>query len=67
MMTGTIKRIMDKGFGFIGVEGRDKDVFFHANDLVDVDFNSLKEGDAVTFEIEEGSRGPQAVKVTLVA
>lgn len=67
MQTGTIKRIMDKGFGFIGVEGRDKDIFFHANEVVDTDFASLKEGDTVTFEMEDSPRGPQAVKVTLVA
>jgi CspA family cold shock protein len=67
MQTGTIKRIMDKGFGFIGVEGNEKDTFFHANEVVDTDFASLKEGDTVTFEMEDSDRGPQAVKVTLVA
>ena len=56
---------MDKGFGFIGVEGQDKDVFFHAKQLVDVEFNSLKVGDAVTFEIEDSPRGPQAINVAL--
>jgi len=64
-MQGTIKRIMDKGFGFIGVEGQEKDVFFHANELVDVEFADLKEGTAVTFEIEDAPRGPQAVQVKL--
>lgn len=67
MMTGTIARIMDKGFGFIKVEGRDKDVFFHANEVEGTDFASLKEGDNVTFELEDTNRGPQAVKVTLAA
>jgi cold shock protein len=62
-MTGTVKRIMEKGFGFIEVEGQEKDVFFHANEVLDEAFNTLQEGDTVTFELEDTPRGPQAVKV----
>ena len=65
MATGTItKLISDKNFGFIKREGEDKDLFFHANELVDVDFSSLNEGDNLTFEVEDGEKGPNAVKVS---
>ena len=66
METGTIARVTDRGFGFISREGEDKDLFFHSNELAEgVDFNSLEEGTAVTFEVEEGQKGLNAVKVTL--
>ncbi|MBV9159336.1 MAG: cold shock domain-containing protein [Candidatus Kaiserbacteria bacterium] len=64
MQEGTIARLTDKGFGFIKVEGREKDVFFHSNELVGVTFNELKEGDKVTFEIADGPKGPNAIKVS---
>lgn len=67
MQQGTIARVTDKGFGFIKREGQDKDLFFHAADLVDVEFNDLKEGEAVSFEEAEGDRGPKAVNVQRVA
>ena len=62
-MKGTIKKLTDKGFGFITVEGMGKDLFFHSNSLVGVSFNELHEGDAVTFESEESAKGPNAVNV----
>jgi cold shock protein len=62
-MTGTIKRVTDKGFGFIAPDGGDKDVFFHMSSLVGVDFNDLREGDKVSFETEESDKGPRAVNV----
>ena len=61
--TGTVARIMDKGYGFISVEGQEKDLFFHMNSLVGVNFDDLREGDAVTFELENGPKGPAAVNV----
>jgi cold shock protein len=64
MKEGTIARITDRGFGFIASEGEEKDIFFHSNDLVGVEFNDLKEGDAVTFEVADGPKGPSAVKVS---
>ena len=62
-MTGTIKRLTDKGFGFIAIEGEEKDLFFHTSALVDVTFEELAEGDAVTFETEDSDKGPRAVNV----
>ena len=66
MQTGTIARIMDKGFGFISVEGSDKDLFFHSNELQNVAFDNLKEGDKVEFEVAESDKGPNAVNVSRV-
>ncbi len=66
MNEGTIARLTDRGYGFISREGEEKDLFFHSNELVDVEFNDLKEGDKVTFEVAEGPKGPNATKVSLV-
>ncbi|HTE48737.1 cold-shock protein [Candidatus Nomurabacteria bacterium CG10_big_fil_rev_8_21_14_0_10_35_16] len=62
-MTGTIKRLTDKGFGFITGEGLAKDLFFHSNSLVGVTFDELKEGDTVSFETEESPKGLNATNV----
>ena len=62
-MTGTIKKLTDKGFGFITGEGLAKDLFFHSNSLVGVTFDELKEGDTVSFETEESPKGLNAVNV----
>ena len=62
-MNGVIKKKTDKGFGFITVDGQEKDLFFHSNSLVGVTFDELNEGDKVTFEIEESPKGPNAVNV----
>ncbi len=62
-MTGTIKNLTDKGFGFISREGEDKDLFFHSNDLNGVSFDELKVGDEVTFDVEQGPKGPAAKNV----
>ena len=62
-MTGTIKRLTDKGFGFITGEGLQKDLFFHSNSLVGVTFDELKEGDTVSFETAESPKGLNAVNV----
>lgn len=66
MQEGIIARITDKGFGFIKCEGREKDLFFHSNELVGVTFEELREGDKVSFEIADSPKGPNAVKVSLV-
>ena len=62
-MTGVIKKKTDKGFGFITVQGQDKDLFFHSKSLVGVTFADLHEGDTVSFEIEDSPKGPNAVNV----
>jgi CspA family cold shock protein len=62
-MNGTIKKLTDKGFGFISVEGQEKDVFFHGKSLVGVTFAELHEGDAVSFDMEDSPKGPNAVNV----
>ena len=62
-MQGTIKKLTDRNFGFILQDGEEKDLFFHANELVGSDFNDLKEGDAVTFEVNNTPKGPAAVQV----
>ena len=68
MQQGVIARLVsNKGFGFITRDGEEKDLFFHANELVDVEYNSLREGDKVEFEVEEGPKGLNAVKVQKVA
>ncbi len=62
-MNGTIKRLTDRGFGFIAPAGGGNDVFFHSSELKGVEFNELREGDAVTFEIVESEKGPKATGV----
>ena len=52
-----------KGFGFIKLDDG-KDVFIHYTALQGEDFKTLKEGDAVEFDIVEGTKGPQASNVT---
>ncbi len=64
-MKGTIKKLNERGFGFISTGTGGKDLFFHSTGLVGVAFNDLHEGDAVTFEEEMSDKGPKAVKVTL--
>ena len=63
MVTGTVKWFnAEKGFGFIEVEGQD-DVFVHFSAIQGEGFKTLEENETVTFEIEEGNRGPQAANV----
>lgn len=63
-MTGTIKTLTDRGFGFIAREGEAKDLFFHSKDLQGVTFDELKVGDVLTFDLAEGEKGPNAINVT---
>lgn len=63
-MTGIIKKIVgDRGFGFITLEGETKDIFFHSKDLNGAVFEELQEGDAVTFDVVDGQKGPAATNV----
>ncbi|MBD0257122.1 MAG: cold shock domain-containing protein [Cytophagales bacterium] len=62
MPTGTIKFFNDaKGFGFIKPDNGTQDVFVHVSGLV----NEVKEGDRVSYEVEQGKKGVNAVKVEL--
>ncbi len=63
MADGIVKWFNDnKGFGFIEQENGD-DVFVHYSAIEGSGFRSLKEGDRVTFDIEEGQKGPAAANV----
>ena len=63
MAKGRVKWFNDKkGYGFIETEDG-KDVFVHHTSIEGMGFKSLNEGQSVSFEIEEGAKGPQAVKV----
>lgn len=61
-MTGKIKKILrDKGFGFIEPDDGSDDVFFHRSRLhPKVQFEDLREGDEVQFQVRPGEKGPQA-------
>jgi len=63
MASGKVKWFNDsKGFGFIETDDGG-DVFVHHNDIVGEGYKSLSEGDAVTFEVVEGEKGPRAQNV----
>jgi len=64
MENGTVKWFNGKkGFGFIERQGGD-DVFVHYSAITGTGFKNLNEGDQVTFEVENGPKGPQAVNVS---
>jgi cold shock protein len=65
MPEGTIKKLTDKGFGFIKTGG-DKDLFFHSKNLQGVEFDELQEGQKVSFTEGRGPKGPCAENVKLV-
>ena len=65
MPKGTIRRLMaDRGYGFIKTE-EEQDLFFHRNDLQGVDYESLREGQEVEFEVTTTPKGLNAVNVRL--
>ena len=65
MINGTVKWFDDsKGFGFITPEDGSKDVFVHFSSIASEGFRSLAEGQQVSFEVENGPKGPQAAQVT---
>jgi CspA family cold shock protein len=66
MEEGIVKWFNDrKGFGFIERQG-DKDVFVHHSAINGSGFKTLAEGDQVTFDVEQGAKGPSAQNVTRV-
>jgi cold shock protein len=62
MPEGTIKRLTDKGFGFIDT-GTGNDIFFHMSNLEGVRYDDLREGQRVTYTAGQGPKGPRAENV----
>jgi len=62
MAEGTIKKLTDKGFGFINV-GKEKDLFFHSSSVQGVSFDDLHEGQKVSFTEGRSPKGPCAENV----
>ena len=62
MADGTIKKLMDKGFGFIQTGG-EKDLFFHSSAVQGVSFEELHEGQTITYTEGRGQKGPCAENV----
>ena len=64
MTTGTVKWFNEsKGFGFIAPRDGSKDVFVHYSAIANSGFRTLAEGQAVTYEVQDGPKGPQAANV----
>jgi CspA family cold shock protein len=67
MATGTVKWFNDdKGFGFITPDEGGKDLFVHFSGIAGNGFRSLAEGTRVSYDAEQGDKGPKAVNVTVV-
>lgn len=67
MPTGTVKWFSDdKGFGFITPDNGDKDLFVHHTGINGDGYRSLQEGAKVSYDAEEGDKGPKAVNVTTI-
>jgi cold shock protein len=67
MPQGTVKKLVaDRGFGFI--QGERGDLFFHHTAVIDATFDTLQEGQAVDYQVEQGTggKGPRATNVKLV-
>ncbi len=65
MAEGTIKRLTDKGFGFIDI-GNGEDLFFHMSSLDGCHYDDLQEGQRVSFTEGQGPKGPRAENVSVV-
>lgn len=67
MASGQIKKIIfDRGYGFVrGDDGNE--VFFHRTETTSVDFDSLREGDSVTFDVVDNGKGPRARNLKLAS
>jgi CspA family cold shock protein len=68
MATGTVKWFnAEKGYGFIAQDNGEQDVFVHYSAIDGKGFRELTEGQKVSYEVEQGPKGPQAAKVRLTA
>ena len=66
MTSGTVKTVTGKGFGFIAVEGQDKDIFYHENSLEgELAARKLQVGDKITFDVAETPKGKNATNIKL--
>ncbi len=65
MTEGTIKRITDRGFGFIE-DASGKDMFFHSPSVQDQHFDQLREGQRVSYDVGRGPKGPRAENVRAI-
>jgi CspA family cold shock protein len=65
MEDGKIKKLTDRGFGFIAAATDGKEVFFHRSECQSVEFDSLTEGQEVSFDRESDAKGPRAKNVRL--
>ncbi len=67
MAQGTVKWFnAEKGFGFIAPDDGSKDVFVHYSEISGSGYRSLEENQRVEFEVEQGNKGPQAVRVNAI-
>ena len=66
MAQGTIRKLTEKGFGFIE-DDRGGDLFFHMSCLDGVEFDALREGQEVTYDVGQGPKGKRAENVRLVS
>ena len=67
MAEGSVKWFnAEKGFGFISVDGGGQDVFVHFSSIEGTGYKSLEEGQRVSFDVEQGQKGPQAARVHAV-
>ena len=62
-LEGIVKRWLDRGYGFIGVEGQEDDIFVHHTAI---DVFELREGQRVEFDLEDSEKGPRAVNVKVL-
>ncbi|MBD3673159.1 MAG: cold shock domain-containing protein [Planctomycetaceae bacterium] len=65
MTEGTIKKVTDKGFGFID-DGSGKDMFFHMSNVEGTQFDDLQEGQRVEYTQGQGPKGPRAENVRVI-
>ena len=66
MAEGTIKRITDRGFGFID-DGSPKNLFFHSSEVEEGQFDTLQEGERVSYDVGQGAKGPCAERVRRIS